>query len=54
MKPMFILVLAFALVVASVQGDDNTNEESLVEKGFDFLTNIYMFNSILIELIIKN
>lgn len=48
---MFILVLALALVVASVQGDENTNEESLVEKGFDFITNIYMF---LIVIIIKN
>lgn len=51
---MFILALALALVVASVQGDDNTNEESLVEKGFDFSTNIYMSNSILVVLIIKN
>ena len=53
MKPMFILALALALVVAYVQGDENENfnVESFIDKGFDFSTNIYIFNSIVLVLL---
>lgn len=34
---MFILALGFALVVALVQGDENTKEESIIDKGKSFL-----------------